>query len=146
MLVVQSTLPKQSYCATLFSHIFDNLTFRTVNIFWVTFISVRCNWCICRWMRLYVAQNHHLLPQIHKKLMDLQSKPNFTWVASMGAEPFSKWGGTSPSQKNCRKIFWFELGTVTSQALNYDVINFQFYAMFYKPSTPCIYSTPYPGA
>jgi len=39
--------------------------------------------------------------------------------------------------KICRKFLWFELATVTSQALKHDVLNFcqQFYAMFYKPST-----------
>jgi len=43
------------------------------------------------------------------------------WVA----EPFSKWGGTtSARQKNYRKFLLFELATVTSQALNYDVITY----------------------
>jgi len=31
-------------------------------------------------------------------------------------------GGTSARQKNYRKILWFELSNVTSQALKYDVI------------------------
>jgi len=43
-----------------------------------------------------------------------------TWVA----EPFSKWGGRNSRQKNYRKIFWFELATVTSQALKYGVITY----------------------
>jgi len=51
------------------------------------------------------------------------------WVA----EPFSKWGGTSARQKNDRKFLWFELATVTSQALKYDVIAY----------TVC--NTPYEG-
>jgi len=40
------------------------------------------------------------------------------------AEPFSKWGGTSPRQKNYSKFLWFELATVTSHALKYDVITY----------------------
>jgi len=31
---------------------------------------------------------------------------------------------TSASKKNYRKFLWFELATVTPQALKYDVINF----------------------
>jgi len=38
------------------------------------------------------------------------------------AETLSKWGGTSAGQKNYRKLLQFELATVTSQALKYDVI------------------------
>jgi len=45
------------------------------------------------------------------------------WVA----EPFSKWGGTSARQKNYTKFLWFELATVTSQALKYDVITYTSY-------------------
>jgi len=41
------------------------------------------------------------------------------------AEPFSKWGGgTSARQKNYRKFLWFELATVTSQELKYDIITY----------------------
>jgi len=40
----------------------------------------------------------------------------------MGGGTFSKWGGTSSRQKNYRKILWFELAIVTSQALKYGVI------------------------
>jgi len=40
----------------------------------------------------------------------------------VGGGTFFKVGGTS--QKNYRKYLWFELVTVTSQALKYDVINF----------------------
>jgi len=42
----------------------------------------------------------------------------FPWVA----EPFSKFGGTSARQKNYIKFLWFELATVTSQALKCYVI------------------------
>ena len=38
------------------------------------------------------------------------------------AEPFSNRGAQSARQKNCRKFLRFELATVTSQALKYDVI------------------------
>jgi len=38
------------------------------------------------------------------------------------AEPISKWGSTSSHQKKYRKFLWFELATVTSQALKYGVI------------------------
>jgi len=43
---------------------------------------------------------------------------------SMRSGTFFKLGGTRSSQKNCRKILWFELATVTSQAMKDDVINF----------------------
>jgi len=36
---------------------------------------------------------------------------------------FQSGGGTSARQKYYRKFLWFELATVTSQALKYDVIN-----------------------
>ena len=42
------------------------------------------------------------------------------WVT----EPFSKWAGTNAHQKNYRKFLRFELATVTSQALKYDVITY----------------------
>ena len=38
------------------------------------------------------------------------------------AEPFSNRGAQSARQNNCRKFLRFELATVTSQALKYDVI------------------------
>jgi len=44
----------------------------------------------------------------------------YAWVK----EPFSKWRGTSARQKNYIKFLWFELATVTSQALKYDVITY----------------------
>jgi len=37
------------------------------------------------------------------------------------AEPFSKWGGAEVHIKTTRENLWFELATVTSQALKYDV-------------------------
>jgi len=37
-------------------------------------------------------------------------------------------GGHKSSEKNCRKIMWFELASVTSQALKYDII--KFFSMF----------------
>jgi len=40
----------------------------------------------------------------------------------MDGGTFFKVGGTSSRQKNYRKILWFELATVTSQALKYGVI------------------------
>jgi len=43
----------------------------------------------------------------------------YAWVAKV----FSKWGVTNARQNNY-KIFVFELATVSSQALKYDVINF----------------------
>jgi len=43
----------------------------------------------------------------------------------MGCGTFFKvWGGTSARRKNDGKFLWFELATVTSQALKRDVINF----------------------
>jgi len=42
----------------------------------------------------------------------------------MGDGTFIKVGGTSARQKNYRKFSWFELATVTSQALKYDVITY----------------------
>jgi len=51
----------------------------------------------------------------------------------MGGGTFFKVGGTSARQKNDRKFLWFELATVTSQALKYDVIAY----------TVC--NTPYEG-
>jgi len=44
------------------------------------------------------------------------------WWEPWVAEHFSKWGSTSSRQKNYRKILWFELATVTSQAFKYGVI------------------------
>jgi len=40
------------------------------------------------------------------------------------AEAFFNVGGTSARQQNCRKILRFELATVTSQALKYDVVSY----------------------
>jgi len=37
---------------------------------------------------------------------------------------FFKVGGTIARQKNYRKFLWFELATVTSQAMKYDVITY----------------------
>jgi len=42
----------------------------------------------------------------------------------MGGGTFFKVGGTSARQKNYGEFLWFELATVTSQALNYDVITY----------------------
>jgi len=44
----------------------------------------------------------------------------YAWAA----ERFSKCGDTNGNPKQYRKFLWFELATVTSQALKYDVINF----------------------
>jgi len=41
-----------------------------------------------------------------------------------GGGTFFKVGGTSARQKSYRKLLWFELATVTSQALKYDVITY----------------------
>jgi len=43
----------------------------------------------------------------------------YAWVAEL----FSKWGAQVHVKKS-RKFLWFELATVTSQALKFDVINF----------------------
>jgi len=40
----------------------------------------------------------------------------------MGGGTFFKVGGHKGMSKNYRKFLWFELATVTSQALKYDVI------------------------
>jgi len=37
---------------------------------------------------------------------------------------FQSGGGAHVQVKKCRKIMWFKLATVTSQALKYDAINF----------------------
>jgi len=42
----------------------------------------------------------------------------------MGGGIFFKVGGHKCMLKNYRKFMWFELATVTSQALQYDVINY----------------------
>jgi len=42
----------------------------------------------------------------------------------MGGETFFKVGGTNARQKNYRKFLRFELATVTSQSLKYDVITY----------------------
>jgi len=57
-------------------------------------------------------------------------------------------GGKQVHVKKTRKFLWFELATVTPQALKYDIINFvsifkQFYSKFDKPQTTPIYTTPY---
>jgi len=74
----------------------------------------------------------------------------FTLLTVMGGGSFFKVGGAQVQAKKCIKILWLELTTVASQALEYDAIKFffsmfkQFYAMFHRPWTPCIYnSTPY---
>jgi len=41
----------------------------------------------------------------------------------MGGGTFFK-GGTSARQKNYREFLWFDLATVTSQALKYHVITY----------------------
>jgi len=40
------------------------------------------------------------------------------------AEPFKKVGGQKCMSKDYRKLLWFKLVTVTSQALKYDVITY----------------------
>jgi len=40
----------------------------------------------------------------------------------MGGGTFFKVGGHKCTSKNYRKFMWFELATVTSQSLKYDVI------------------------
>jgi len=50
--------------------------------------------------------------------------PPDRWVRAWVADPFSKWGGTSPRQRNYRKFLWFEWAIVTSSALKYDVITY----------------------
>jgi len=42
----------------------------------------------------------------------------------IGGGTFFKEGGTSVRQTNYRKFLWFELATVTSQALKYDAITY----------------------
>jgi len=42
----------------------------------------------------------------------------------MGGGTVFKMAGTSARQKDYRKFMWFELATVTLQALKYDIINF----------------------
>jgi len=46
-------------------------------------------------------------------------KVAYAWVAEL----VSKWGAQAHVTKT-RKLLWFELATVTSQALKYNVINF----------------------
>ena len=41
----------------------------------------------------------------------------YAWVAEL----FSKWGMHKSKKRKC---LWFELATVSSQALKYDVINY----------------------
>jgi len=45
----------------------------------------------------------------------------------MGGGTFFKVGGTIARQKNYIKLLWFELATVTSQALKHDVITYTLY-------------------
>ena len=46
----------------------------------------------------------------------------------MGGGAFFKvGGGTSARQKYYRKFMWFDLATITSQALKYDVITYTSY-------------------
>jgi len=45
-------------------------------------------------------------------------------VVRMDGGTIFKVGGTNACLTNCRHFLWFELTTVTSQALKYDVINF----------------------
>jgi len=57
----------------------------------------------------------------------------------MGGGTILKVGGANCTSKTMQ-ILWFELKTVTSQALKMTSLNFvsmfkQFYAIFYKPST-----------
>jgi len=46
------------------------------------------------------------------------------YCCTLVAERLSKWGGTNGNPKKYRKFLWFELTTVTSQALKYDVTSF----------------------
>jgi len=45
----------------------------------------------------------------------------------MGGGNFFKVGGHKCTSKNYRTILWFELATVTSQALKYDIISYSPY-------------------
>jgi len=57
--------------------------------------------------------------------------PKFFYpLTIMGGGTFFKVGGTSARQKNYRKFLWFELATVTSQALKYVVITYTPYEGF----------------
>jgi len=50
----------------------------------------------------------------------------------MGGGTFFKVGGhKSARQKNYKKFLWFELASVTSQALKYDVITYTLYEGLY---------------
>jgi len=51
-------------------------------------------------------------------------KPFRLDAITVGGETFFKVGGTSARQKNYRKFLWFELATVTPQALKYNVITY----------------------
>ena len=53
----------------------------------------------------------------------LANVTSHAWVA----EPFSKWGAQMHVEKKLSQILWFELATVTSQTLKYDVITYALY-------------------
>jgi len=42
----------------------------------------------------------------------------------MGGGTYFKVGGGTSARSKTKKILWFELATVTSQALKFDAINF----------------------
>jgi len=51
-----------------------------------------------------------------------QSRAYARRVGVMGGGTFFKVGGHKRTSKNSRTFLWFELATVTSQALKYDII------------------------
>ena len=98
----------------------------------------------CGWLNVFSCSIFELLAS-RWWWRSLTAKLPCAWVA----EPFSKWGDKCNS-KNSRKVFWFELVTVTSQALQYDVNKFcqhvsNFMQCFISTQRPpsIAYTTPY---
>jgi len=75
----------------------------------------------------------------------LEKKKPYQINVVMGGGTFLKvGGGKSASQKNYRKILWFELVTVTSQVLKYDVIMFCEHGSNFMQCF-LAFNSPYPG-
>jgi len=62
-----------------------------------------------------------------ENVVNILSIIQFLCVWTCVEEPCLKWGAQVDVKKKLYQILWFELATVTSQALNYDVITYTLY-------------------
>jgi len=104
---------------------------------------------IHRYLELWVAECVLMLDFRTSRLSVMVTQSDCKTTLCMGGGAFFKVGG-QVQLKNSRKVLWFELATVTSQALQYDVNKFcqhvsNFMQCFISTQRPpsIAYTTPY---